>query len=67
MNMLLNNGLQQLDEAGLYSPIGGVQPHSTQDAIDAGVKEARVLRARAFHDAVWTLMALLNGSNRTAG
>ncbi|MEQ8806054.1 MAG: hypothetical protein RLN77_06030 [Rhodospirillales bacterium] len=63
MNMLSNNALQQLDETGLYAPVGWVRPTVTQDAIDAGIREARLLRSRAFHRAVWKLLAMLNGTD----
>lgn len=61
MNLLSNNALQQLDEAGLYSPVGQLRPTLTQAAIDAGVKEARLLRSRAFHRAVRKVVAFLKG------
>lgn len=66
MNLLSNNALQQLDEAGLYSPVDPVQPAVTQAAVDAGVREARLLRACAFHRAVRMVMAFLKGRNRSA-
>tara|TARA_R110000868_G_scaffold136405_2_gene349342 strand:+ start:483 stop:686 length:204 start_codon:yes stop_codon:yes gene_type:complete len=63
MNTLSNTALQQLDETVLYTPIDPLRSAIvTQDTIDAGVREGRLLRSRAFHQAVWKLMALLNGS-----
>lgn len=61
MNILSNNALQQIDEAGLHSPIGRLNSTVSQDAIDAGLKDARVLRALAFHKAVGRLVGLLKG------
>jgi len=66
MNLLSNNALQQLDEAGLYSPVDPVRSAVTQAAIDAGVREARLLRSRAFHRAVRKVMAFLGDRNRSA-
>tara|TARA_R100001143_G_C3353405_1_gene130886 strand:- start:799 stop:1077 length:279 start_codon:yes stop_codon:yes gene_type:complete len=61
MNILSNNALQQIDEAGLHSPIGRLNSTVSQDAIDAGLRKARLLRARAFHQAVGRLVDLLKG------
>jgi len=66
MNMLTNSAVQQLDEAGLYSPVDLLHPAVTQDAIDAGVRKGRLLRSQAFHQAVRKLMAPLNGSDKGA-
>jgi hypothetical protein len=61
MNILSNNVLQQIDEIGLHSPLGRLRPTVTQDAIDAGLRNARVLRALAFHKAVGRVFAALTG------
>lgn len=66
MNLLSSNALQQLDEAGLYSPVDLVRPAVTQAAIDAGVREARLLRARAFHRAVRKVVAFFKGRAQRA-
>ncbi len=63
MNILSNNALQQIDGIGLHSSSGRLRPTVTQDAIDAGLRDARVLRARAFHNAVRRLFALLKGKS----
>ena len=61
MNILSNNALQQIDDVVLHSPLGRLRPTVTQDAIDAGLRDARVLRACAFHRAVRRFFALLKG------
>lgn len=61
MNILSNNALQQIDEVGLHSPIGRLNSTVSQDAIDAGLRKARLLRACAFHQAVGQLVAFLKG------
>jgi hypothetical protein len=66
MNLLSNNALQQLDEAGLYSPIDQVRTAVTQAAIDAGVKEARLLRSQAFHRAAYKIMTFFKGRTHRA-
>ena len=66
MNLLSNNALQQLDEAGLYSPVGQMRADVTQAAIDAGVKEARLLRSQAFHRAVQKVMTFFKGRTHRA-
>jgi hypothetical protein len=67
MNTLSNAALQQLDETVIYTPIDPLRSAIvTQDTIDAGVREARLLRSRAFHQAVAKLTALLNGRDGAA-
>ena len=48
MNMLTNISLPQLDEAAMISPNEEWQPDTSRVAIQAGVRRARILRARAF-------------------
>lgn len=48
MNMLTNISLPQLDEAAMISPNEEWRPDTSRAAIQAGVRRARVLRARAF-------------------
>ena len=48
MNMLTNISLPQLDEAAMISPNEEWQPDTSRAAIQAGVRRARILRARAF-------------------
>jgi len=57
MNMLSNQALQQLDEAGLVSPVGGLRAGVTQDQIDEGLRRAHELRAQAVRKALARLAA----------
>jgi hypothetical protein len=68
MNMLTNISMQELDEAGLLSPVGESKVQGRQAEIADGVRRARRLRAEAYHAAVrrlwWGVRRLLAAGSR---